>query len=529
MKCFPSKHCCMAAALTAVTWLTAVGDPAHAQSTFRPQWSPNPSRSAPAVRDVPPTIVQTGAIAPATTRPSRAVVPAGGASFVPDWQRPPRRAPSVAARQAAYYEPTTAPAPAPAPTRTLTPTPVPVDTIPAPAERVPAGAGVGSGDVFEGWDGQHGDVVEGGVYYEDGTPYQEGPVFGEQFDGACESCGPGGVAHGLPGHACCPDCCEPADPYEPYGFKAYAAGLSPAVHCGDIRYLLMPLLAFKDRRLLLDETSVFVGTHGFKGPVDMGVNGNFGFNEGINAAGALIPFYGIGYQVGGRFTQSNLSGDSNGGVGVQGLGNSGRDQAFITAGVFHRAFCDAGLQWGVVVDILDDDYYENFSVTQLRTELSYLFCCGHEFGFWGAFNTKSDTEQIQFANNQLPFHAEIESTDIYTLFYRYNTCLGGQARIWAGGTNNRDGILGSDFRVPLNNQLDFVGGVNYLIPNEGELPVQNNVLVQSGSIEESWGLYMNLVWYPGRWCGSGCDQRKYRAMFQVADPSVMMLDVSERN
>ena len=29
---------------------------------------------------------------------------------------------------------------------------------------------------------------------------------------------------------------------------------------------------------------------GFKGPMDQGVNGNFGFNEGFNAAGPVVPF-----------------------------------------------------------------------------------------------------------------------------------------------------------------------------------------------------------------------------------------------
>jgi len=256
----------------------------------------------------------------------------------------------------------------------------------------------------------------------------------------------------------------------------------------------------------LQEAAVFGGAHAFKGPLDQGQNGNFGFQEGVNFAGPLWHKMALGYQVGGQFVHSNFSGDN-----VVTTGTSGRDQTFITAGLFRRAVCETGWQYGAVFDWLDDNYYLDVTLAQLRTQVSYVGRFGHEVGFWGTFNVNNANDNTTNQTIQ-----EYETTDIYSVFYRRCLRNGGEGRVWGGVTNNSDGLIGADFRVPLSNRWDLTGGFNYLIPEEGA--------GNSGGIaEESWGLTMNLVWYPGR-NHNGCHNGPYRAMFNVADNNVMFID-----
>ncbi|HEY2840995.1 MAG TPA: DUF6666 family protein, partial [Pirellulales bacterium] len=142
-----------------------------------------------------------------------------------------------------------------------------------------------------------------------------------------------------------------------------------------------------------EEANIFAGVHSFQGGLDRGQSGNFGFQEGINFAGSLWHRYNIGYQIGGMFAQSDLSGnifpnDTNSSF-------STRQQSFVTAGVFRRALCGHGIQGGIVFDWLDDRYYTETQYTQIRAEASYLYGIGHEVGFWGAFGT-GQTQQDAF-------------------------------------------------------------------------------------------------------------------------------------
>ncbi|MEX2120323.1 MAG: DUF6666 family protein [Pirellulales bacterium] len=262
-------------------------------------------------------------------------------------------------------------------------------------------------------------------------------------------------------------------------------------------------------RSWVEETSLFVGAHGFKGPLDLGRNGNFGFHEGVNFAGqfgralGLGPL-GLGYQVGAQFVHSNFSGDT-----VVSIEENTRDQKFLTAGFFRRAPRGQGLQYGTVFDYMNDNYYVDITLTQLRAEMSYLAGYGHELGFWGAFGLRGDTDLV----NGLA--QSYESTDLYAFFYRYNLPTGGQGRVWVGGTDKKDTLFGVDFRVPLSNRWDFNGAVNYLAPEQGGGLV--------GSAEESWGISVNLAWYPGRRC-AGVHNGPFRSLFGVADNTTFMVD-----
>ena len=93
--------------------------------------------------------------------------------------------------------------------------------------------------------------------------------------------------------------------------------------CGSTSPLLNTVGGFS-----LTDTSVFAGVHAFRGPANLGSTGSFGFHEGFNIGMplSLFPDSGLGFQVGARFLQSNLSGAD--------FTTSQRNQSFVTLGFF---------------------------------------------------------------------------------------------------------------------------------------------------------------------------------------------------
>jgi hypothetical protein len=246
--------------------------------------------------------------------------------------------------------------------------------------------------------------------------------------------------------------------------------------------------------------AAFGGVQGFKGPVDQGQNGNFGFHTGFNLGGMLRPHTGLAYQFGAQFVHSNLSGDN-----VMGNDSDDRMQYFMTTGLFHRAVC-GGLQGGAVLDLLYDDYYVNMRLSQIRAELSYVGPRGREIGFMLAASTRDDLETI-FGQTEV-----WEATDQYAFFYRRTFESGGFYRLWAGFTGSSDGLVGGDAEVPLSDCFALQTNFNYLIPDEGS---------GTGASEEAWGLGINLVWYPGH--TASC-RSLTRPLFNVADNASFLVD-----
>lgn len=256
-------------------------------------------------------------------------------------------------------------------------------------------------------------------------------------------------------------------------------------------------------RRFVDEIALFVGPHAFQGPVDLGRNGNFGYQQGVNLSGqfgrwlGLAP-YGIGYQVGATFLQSDFQGAT-----VASPQGQSRNQQFFTAGLFRRAHAGYGVQGGVVFDYMHDTFYSKYSVSQLRAEISYLTLAGHELGFWGAFNIHDGHGRV---NGLLTNYSTL---NLYNAFYRYNFANGTQGRVWVGGTGNNGGDLGADVRLPLSNQWDLWGWYNYVIPSAGAASGQ-------GTVQQAFNITLNIVWYPGR-RGHGVHNTPFRALFAPAD------------
>jgi hypothetical protein len=252
----------------------------------------------------------------------------------------------------------------------------------------------------------------------------------------------------------------------------------------------------------LRNLSLFAGVQGFKGPVDLGQNGNFGFHEGLNFGAPLGGFRGVGYQVGFQATQSNLSGSVF-------EPNGSRDQTFLTAGLFRRATC-GGFQWAAAFDLMHDrHYYGKSDLQQVRFEAAFVRPGVREIGFWGAFGTGDDT--VTYGQNT----DTIEPTSLYTFFYRKYLNSGGQGRLWVGFTGQGDGLLGGDLRMPIGHSWAVESNFNYLSPKQGK--------GSTGFAQESWGTMVQLVWYPGR--SARCvAEDPYNPILNVADNSVFMVD-----
>lgn len=259
----------------------------------------------------------------------------------------------------------------------------------------------------------------------------------------------------------------------------------------------------------LNEASIFLGPQSFKTPIDAGLVGNFGFHAGANTGDAIWHRFGIGYQLGGAYSFSNFNGAvAAGGPGVP-VGNV-RRQVFLTGGLFHRAFYGYGWQGGVVVDYLDDSFFVTTSLSQLRTELAWVFRSGHEFGFHSATRTRQNDQSAV----GIPFF--FQPLNMYNFFYRRNFPYGGNCRAWAGATGSRGAVFGGDAVLPLTNRIDLIGNFNYVLPSPGGA---------AGAANEAWAMTMNLVWYPGR-AFRGVHNGPYRPLFNVADNASFIMERS---
>ena len=260
--------------------------------------------------------------------------------------------------------------------------------------------------------------------------------------------------------------------------------------------------------------SMFGGVQGFTGPVNRGETGSFGFHEGLNYGAALpcTPCGELAWQFGARTTQSNLSGSA--------ITVDERNQTFVTAGLFRRV--DWGLQGGVVFDYLHESWYFSGDLSQLRGELSWMFPCQHEIGFWFATDVQSATVQSRFRDPRTGITTTATETyrptDLYAFYYRHRFGEGdyGSVRVFAGFTGESDGLIGADINIPFTNHWSVQSGFTFLVPEQAR-----GFTLDSGHAQESWNLGMSLVWTPGR---NLCSKSYGRPLFNVADNGSFMVD-----
>jgi len=317
-------------------------------------------------------------------------------------------------------------------------------------------------------------------------------------------CGPGGCGPACDcGNGCCGSCgcgevCGCGDGCEP------SCGCGEGECCNDCLSIGPgdpdSCHSVRIRTPKWQELNVFGGVQGFKGPYDQSRDaGNFGFHEGFNS-GFKIPYTYAGYQIGYEAVQSQINGTESP------PSNESHTQHFTTFGLFRRT--QDGLQFGSAWDTLVDRRQDTRTFHQIRSELSWLDACTHEFGAMvivGVMDHEDqDDEGIVW-----------EATDQYTLFYRLHGKRGGEGRLYAGFTEDSDGILGADMLLPVHDRWSVQTGFTYMIPDAGKGPL--------GASEEAWNISLAMVWH---W---GCTARSshcnpYRPLFNVANNGYMIID-----
>jgi hypothetical protein len=347
----------------------------------------------------------------------------------------------------------------------------------------------------------------GGMPYDDGMMMSDGMIMGDDSG----MIGPGwtGEVHlHVPSPYDDPFACEDGEPCGCLPFYEHDGRI-----CAFLRRFGKPYYGWRWYR----DFSASAGVTSFQNPIDLGILGNYGFNEYVNWG---MPFWnalGVGWQAGVRGVQADFQSTS---VRLSGspLNNGPRNQVFLTTGFYTRAFEGRGLQGGAVWDYLRDDLYDDVDLSQIRGEVSYVWGF-NELGFWAAANSMG-------RKNIGPVgYAETETIDIYAGFYRLHFGDANELKAWSGGTGDGDFILGSLVRAPMNRSLALEGTFTYLIPQAAKtIPLADGTL--QGYSGQAWNLAVNLVWYPA------CRARRglaspYRPLFEVADNGSMIrsLDV----
>lgn len=237
-------------------------------------------------------------------------------------------------------------------------------------------------------------------------------------------------------------------------------------------------------------------------------SGSFGFHQGFNFGRPmfLIGCGEYGWQFGLRAAQSNLSGAE--------FTNDERTQLFLTGGIFRRVDC--GWQWGVALDYLNDQWYYDVNLLQIRGELSWKVSPDNEFGFRFSQSTQSSSSVASVLDNLgglVLTNAGFEATDQNRFFHRRMLHNGITVEANIGFSGSSEVLLGSMFDVPLTHTLGLRTGVDYLIPDGGS--------ATNGHRQEGWNLGVSLVWTP---CGRMCGGRDYfRPLMNVADNGSFMI------
>jgi len=420
------------------------------------------------------------------------------------------------------------PAPAAAPTPTAAPLPAPRgttdgvpparssamplrDDAPGPGEIIIEGTGDGSMPPFDDGSMNGSMVFDGGIDGGDplgggfggGTIIDDGSMLMDDGSGAIGPGWTGDVQLHVPSPYDDPFACEDCEPCGCLPFYEHDGRI-----CAFLRRFGKPYYGWRWYR----DLSASAGVTSFQNPLDLGLLGNYGFNEYVNWG---MPFWnalGVGWQVGVRGVQTDFQ-STTVRLGTTPLSNGSRNQVFLTTGFYTRAFEGRGLQGGAVWDYLHDDLYDDVSLSQIRGEVSYVWGF-NEFGFWGAANTLGRQNVGPTGN------VDTETIDIYAGFYRVMFGDANEAKIWSGGTGDGDFIIGSLVRAPMNRSLALEGTFTYLIPQTSKtIPLADTTL--QGYSGQAWNLSVNVVWIPA------CRARRglaspYRPLFEVADNGSMI-------
>jgi len=260
--------------------------------------------------------------------------------------------------------------------------------------------------------------------------------------------------------------------------------------------------------------SYFFGATAFRHPAytspvgtDLVQDSNFGAYAGFNLGIPLCRLFcgRLSGQFGMRSVQTNFGGSS--------FTEAGRDQLFVTAGLYRRV--DYGLQAGLVVDVLAEEYFTESDVAQLRGELSWAYPNGGAIGFRFTSSQQDDSSLGIF--NGTRFSGFDTTTDEnYRFFLRKVLPTGGWEEIFAGWTENDHFAIGADFDIPVSRFMALEAGAVYFL-SDLEAPNSN---LGNTRIDDSFNLYVGFAFRPQ---GVNYYRSYDRPLLPVADNGTMII------
>lgn len=233
---------------------------------------------------------------------------------------------------------------------------------------------------------------------------------------------------------------------------------------------------------------------------------SFGFYAGTNVGIPLCRLTCglVSGQIGVRTVQSDYSGDL--------FASDNRDQLFVTTGLYRRV--DYGLQFGVVMDYLRENWFTQVDLIQLRGDLAWVYPSGHAFGFRFAENVQDDlTDGI--LNGARFFDMQTSTYDQYRFYFRNGCVNGGWSDFFLGWTDEQHVIGGMEYDIPVSECWALQSGFTYFFPQDTP---QAGAL--AGNSNDAWNVFVGLTWRPqGR-----CWYRNYdQPILPVADNGSMVL------
>jgi hypothetical protein len=260
----------------------------------------------------------------------------------------------------------------------------------------------------------------------------------------------------------------------------------------------------------------FAGAHAFRGISNLDSSGSFGFYEGFLLSGPVpcVPGEALSWEFGGMFSQTDFEGSP--------YTENQRSQTFVTTGLFRRV--DWGLQGGMVVDFMNDNWYATSNLFQLRGELGWVYPSGHELGVWAAkgINQSGDVANVVVQGAALSGGVGSEPIGLYAAYFRRTFCEGGDGRIFGGVTDNSQAIVGADFRVPVTCNWGVTGGFTYLIPSNDYDRTTTGSLRFQDVPQDAWNVNVGVVWSFGGRMRDKCNY--HRALIPVANNGTFFMD-----
>jgi hypothetical protein len=241
--------------------------------------------------------------------------------------------------------------------------------------------------------------------------------------------------------------------------------------------------------------TLLVGYDAFRGIPD-GSWQNNGIHTGANYGtrlGRLSDWTGIGLQVGGTVGAYDWGGTDY----RQQNQNRAQVQAFITYGLFRRAFEGSPWSAGLVQDWMLNNTWsvfgENPTFSQVRAQLAYAISASNEFGVWGACRVIDDSHQVPgFGVVRWQPHNQIN------LFWHHKWSRAG-ADTWVSIGMPEDDRLGQ--RGSLG---DYIANALAVCPLSDRVSVYSSVMYMhqsateggAGSLDEAWNFTVGIALYP---------------------------------